>query len=134
MTAIEINAVIDNLSQKLCVPTGKMLELLPALGVREAASFLITFVIFCALLYISYQCCKHGTACRAKINKALENGDCDAANRYDAQGKVMAVIGFCAVVGAVFSFYGLASTLSNLILWFYNPQAWALGYVLDKLK
>ena len=34
-TAMQVNAVIDHIADKLAVPSAKLMELLPALGVRD---------------------------------------------------------------------------------------------------
>lgn len=110
-----VNQVIDKLAEKLSLPAGKMMELLPAVGIRSVVECLFGVVV----LVVGILCCRRAI-------KQLEEDNYDIDNKC----AVMVIVGSVFIfLGGIFAFLSASDT----VLWVYNPQAWALSYIFGKL-
>lgn len=106
MTGSEVNAVIDHLADKLAIPAGKMMELLPAIGIKSVTMTVagLIGVVVGGLLSL------WGAWVEDEFFKIL----------LITSGCCMAII--CTIVFMV--------NLTDMVIWLSNPQAWALNYLL----
>ena len=104
MDANAVNAVIDHLAEKMAVPSAKLMELLPQIGIGDAMVFGIAATVTLIALFVGIlgaRCCKDGVCIVASI--------------------VGVIAGFLAILSFV-----------DAVLWLYSPEAWALKYILSK--
>lgn len=117
MTGQDVGFVIDKLADKLAMPAGKLMELLPMIGVRymwEAAGMLL-FALAMWVVAVGFW--------RAGNRKKGPRDEEICVPLY--------FISVCVAVFAIFATAGGVKMASSAAL-LYNPQAWALQYVLDK--
>ena len=111
-TATQVNAVIDHIADKLAVPSAKLMELLPALGVRDV--IIGGGLLFCwIVLVIALVLC---------VRAALRKHDSDA----------LFIASLFLGGPALVSLPLVIFNLSDLVLWLYNPEAWAVRYVFNR--
>ena len=122
MTGVEVNAVIDKLADKLAVPAGKLMELIPAFGVKLIGGI----VVYVLVLVVS------ALVWCVVFPKTYEawNG-CEGGVLWAVGGAFTLIADVSAVVIAIF---GLFCDIPSLMLWLYNPQAWALDYILKMIR
>ena len=111
-TATQVNAVIDHIADKLAVPSAKLMELLPALGVRDVVigGVLLAGWLLCAAILVA-----GWRAARRKDDKDLPF--------------------FVALFGGVPMLIALLPVIAkvgDLALWLYSPEAWAVRYVFNR--
>ena len=117
MSGVEVNAVIDKLADKLAVPAGKLMELLPAIGIKSVVVCVVATICLLISVPISFY----------------------AIRRVDWNGRVggdlpyFLTVMFATVV-SLSSATVLIKAFSGAILWLYNPQAWALDYILHMIR
>lgn len=104
MDANAVNAVIDHLAEKMAVPSAKLMELMPLMGVKSVAALGLAIV---ALLIAV-----------ALMLWGLHN---------DKDG-VIAITFLVEITSGI----AVVTLLSDVVLWLYSPEAWALGYILSK--
>lgn len=121
MSGVEVNSVIDKLADKLAVPVGELMKLMPALGVKAFASLITSIVVLII-------CVSVGVFAIPSIHRAWYEGD----NPLVAVGGVFFV--GMLVVFSICALMGIVSDASSVTLWLYNPQAWALDYVLQMIR
>ena len=131
MTVSETTQVIDHVANKLQVPTSKLLELAPSLGVEDAVFALVLLMLFLTSLSIFivslYYWRKHQ---EARWKEGISQRE-----RYHLEEKTTNAL-FCALisgVGVLLTVVPLAFNLSSAVLWLYNPQAWLLRNILRAL-
>lgn len=105
MDANAVNAVIDHLAEKMAVPSAKLMELLPQIGIVDALIFGITTVVALITLFV---------------------GMLGAHRCNDGVCAISLIVGVIAGFLAIVSF-------AEAVLWIYSPEAWALKYILSKL-
>jgi hypothetical protein len=118
MSGVEVNAVIDKLADKLAVPAGKLMELLPAIGIKSVVGCVVATI--CLLIFVPIFL--YATR-RVEWNDNGYNGDLPYF-----------LTGIFAAVVSLSSAAILIKTFSGVILWLYNPQAWALDYILQMIR
>jgi hypothetical protein len=123
MSGVEVNAVIDKLADKLAVPAGKLMELIPALGVKLIGAIFVyigvlavSALVFCVVFPRTYEAWT----------------EVYSGSSLWAVGGVFAII--AVLMAVAMAIFGLFCDIPNLILWFYNPQAWALDYILKMIR
>lgn len=113
-TAMQVNAVIDHIADKLAVPSAKLMELLPAMGVVT----LLKAVCF-ALIggFAVYKL--------IKFSRTIWRETRDEVGRFLGAG-------ICALVAGLI-FVCLVDWVAAAALWLYSPEAWAVRYVFNNL-
>ena len=100
-----VNAVIDHLAEKMAVPSAKLMELLPQIGMVDAMVFGIAATVTLIALFVWILGAHRG---------------------YDGVCIVSSIVGIIAGFLAIVAF-------ADAVLWLYSPEAWALKYILGKL-
>ena len=118
-TATQINSVIDHLADKLAVPAGKLMEIVPQMGVKDLASAVVAAVCIVASLLAMW------LGVRLIIKGCEDNGDLNFC-----VGTMSALGGAIAAVISAVAFF---ANVGDAILWLYSPQAWAVKYIIDLL-
>ena len=121
MTGVEVNAVIDKLADKLAVPAGKLMELLPALGAKTFGTLVMYVVVMAVSIFV---------VILVLPRTARAWADCDN-ELYAIGGGVVTILFLLSLVIAL---VGALDCLPSCILWLYNPQAWALDYILHMIR
>ena len=108
---MDYTAIIDQLAEKLAVPAGQLLTLLPQLAIRDVAELFLDVLLVAIgvmLIFLSY-----------KLRKQ------------DMPNPPLAVSGggLCAI-GVIF----ITCDFSTGVLAITNPQAWALDYILRMIQ
>ena len=109
-----VNLIINNLANKLAVPTEQLLEALSYAGIKSA---IYTGVLLLAFLFMST------FACYAYWK--------DAQPRPNGEWFPTKII--CSVFAFTFGI-GLVFWGADLVLWLSNPKAWAISYLLSQLS
>lgn len=158
MNAEAINSVIDNLATRLSVPAEKLLETVPAFGVYQVAYFIAGILLILAGIVLHTIGWNGLSKLRAEKDARLETikkitdpwGETYAErreNRLQAQQLLYELklndnddaehlrrwseLLQCLYIMTIAT--GLAIScrfLGSVALWFYNPQAWAVKYLL----
>lgn len=99
-----VNAVIDHLAEKMAVPSAKLMELLPQIGIADAMVFGIAVTVTLIALFVGILGARWGN-----------DGVCIVSS----------------IVGIIAGFLAIAA-FADAVLWLYSPEAWALNYMLSK--
>lgn len=99
-----VNAVIDHLAEKMAVPSAKLMELLPQIGIVDAMVFGIAVTVTLIALFVGILGARWGN---------------------DGVYIVSSIVGIIAGFLAIAAF-------ADAVLWLYSPEAWALNYMLSK--
>lgn len=111
-TATQVNAVIDHIADKLAVPSAKLMELLPILGVRDAiigGMYLAGWLACVALLVAGWRAARRRDDKDVPFFIALFGG-----------GAMLAILPLVVI------------KIADLALWLYSPEAWAVRYVFNR--
>ena len=111
MTPEAINSVINNICAKLELPTAKGFEYLCAIGIKDVAATVVSFILALLSAYITYRTVK-------KLER--QKGPTDYS-------ECLLPI-FCCVA----AFMVFILTLGDTLLYLVSPEAWAVQYLLDK--
>lgn len=103
-----INSVIDNLANKLAVPAGKLMEVLPRLGYGKMTIVTTEVIFLCVGLCFFL----------LGLIKKIDNTS-------------LPKIGVAIII---ISLLFLAFDFANLLFWLHDPEAWALDYMLKMLR
>jgi len=114
MTPEAINQVVDHLADKLAIPTGKLLEILPRLGYKSVVT-----VIWCFFTMLV-----SGILLMFFIRMYEKHTDSDM---------LIIMVALCAVVASA-CILGMLFMLPDALFWLHDPQAWALDYVLKLMR
>jgi len=114
MTPEAINQVVDHLANKLSIPAGKLLEMLPRLGYKSV----VTVIWFFFTMLVS------GILLMFFIRMYEKNTDSDMS---------IIMVALCAVVASA-CILGMLFMLPDALFWLHDPQAWALDYVLKLMR
>lgn len=112
-TAMQVNAVIDHIADKLAVPSAKLMELLPALGMRDVVIggvFLVGWLVCAALLIAGWRATRRRDDKDSLFFIALFGG-----------GPMLIILPLVVI------------KIADLALWLYSPEAWAVRYVFNHL-
>ena len=112
-TAMQVNAVIDHIADKLAVPSAKLMELLPALGMRDVVIggvFLVGWLVCAALLITAWRAARRRDDKDLLFFIALFGG-----------GPMLVILPLMVI------------KIADLALWLYSPEAWAVRYVFNNL-
>lgn len=104
MDANAVNAVIDHLAEKMAVPSARLMELLPQIGIVDAMVFGIAATVTLIALFV---------------------GILGARLCHDGVCIVSLIVGIIAGFLAIVSF-------ADAVLWLYSPDAWALKFILGR--
>ena len=113
MNPESINSVIDHLAEKLAVPTGQLMAMLPRLGYKDLYA-LITVIIFFGVSV---------ALCAVFVNIAIKN--CNESI-WILPVSITGVVALTALAIFLIEF-------PNILFWLHDPQAWAFDYVLKML-
>lgn len=131
MTVSETTQVIDHIANKLQVPTSKLLELAPAIGIEDAVFALVLLLLFLmslsALIVSLYYWRKHQEASWVEGISRRES------YHHEEKATHALACAFIAGIGVLMTVVPLAFNLPSAVLWIYNPQAWLLRNILHAL-
>ena len=102
MGADAANAVIDRLAEKVDVPSEKLMELLPHMGVIDVMFFGVGATLMLITLLGALRNVRNNVLCILYLITSL-------------------IAGGLAI-----------ATAPSAVLWLYSPEAWALNYMLSK--
>ena len=108
-----INSVIDNLASKLAIPAGKLMEILPRVGYKTIAPCVILAIGSCfgiCLVILGLYLISH----------TQDDDYCG----FVFLGAVIIIV--CLILSPLF--------IPDYMLWRYDPEAWALDYVIKVLR
>lgn len=114
MNPESINSVIDHLADKLAIPTGQLMAMLPRLGYKSA----VTVIWFFFAMIVS------GILTMFFLHIYKKYPDSDTS--------VMLTVLFAVVTSVCL--LGTILLLPEALFWLHDPQAWALDYVLKMLR
>lgn len=116
MNANEVNAVIDNLADKLGLAAGNAAQLVPEFAKYSIATDAVQVLVYGLIV----------AACAALIIWAARR---DRDLGYDASGICIV----CSIIGVIFTVVFLWK-LSDLVGWLASPQAATVKYILREIK
>ena len=116
MNANEVNAVIDNLADKLGLAAGNAAQLVPEFAKYRIATDAVWLLAFGLIV----------AACAALIIWAARRDP-------DLGGDADLVYIVCGIIGAICAFVFLVR-LSDLVGWIASPQAATVKYILGEIK
>lgn len=124
MDAEGINSIIDNIALKLKVPAEKLIETIPSFAIMNIAMLCLgIFLLFLAVVMIP-------VAIKiAKREEEYRRNTHWTNTLYLSDG-----IGWAIAPIAAVSLILIGMNLGSVVLWLYNPQAWAVKYILDIIK
>lgn len=118
MTVEAANIVINGVADKLAVPADQLLELLPRLGFKFVGSVIIEFI---GLIIVA--------GILAMFLRFLSMHNCNDS---------VDVVGVIFLIALAMMAIGLAISLvidsAHLVFWLHDPSAWALDYILERVR
>lgn len=109
-----INSVIDNIAEKLAVPSAQIVEALSKIGIKYT---IITIMLLISIIPISL--------CWYSLIRASSKSEADLDDFCAYLFLILFVISLI-LIGA------LAYMTFESIFWVISPKAWALNYILSK--
>ena len=117
MDATQINSVIDHLAEKLAIPVGKLMEIIPRLGLKNGYNLLVSLVVMAICIGLLIAFIYYGR---------------ESYVDFDEPG-ILIVISMLLIAIIGFTIY-LLVILPDFLFWYSDPEAWSLDYILNHLR